>query len=135
MNDLIFVYGTLRPEFDGKMSHWFSQFSEHYSRAFYNGKLFMIKGYPGVIPSDNPNDRVVGDLCRMVDPALSLRNLDYYEGCGNEFKQPTEYLRTETTITKEDGSSVSAWIYLYNLPVKSYLEIESGDFLADFLGK
>ena len=129
MRELIFVYGTLRPAFNGKMSKWLKQHADFISAATFNGKLYMIDGYPGVLPSDRPEDLVYGDLFRMNEPDYVLRKLDHYEGCGDSFNQPTEYTRARKTILRDDGQSSTAWIYLYTLPVKSLMEISSGDFL------
>jgi len=45
-----------------------------------------------------------------------LRELDAYEGCGEGFAEPTQYIRQMLPVTLNDQME-EAWTYLYNWPV------------------
>ncbi len=57
-----------------------------------------------------------------------LRELDIYEGCGEGFAEPTQYIRRMLPVTL-DGNTEEAWTYLYNWPVTHLPRIASGRFL------
>ena len=102
--------------------------SEFISEATYQGKLYLIEYYPGIIPSDNPKDLVYGDILKLANAEL-LNELDKFEGVGSEFPVPNEYRRELQKVILPDGSSKEAWVYLYNWAVKESNLIPSGDFL------
>jgi gamma-glutamylcyclotransferase (GGCT)/AIG2-like uncharacterized protein YtfP len=98
-------------------------------RATYRGRLYRITHYPGVVPSRDPKETVVGDVFRLRDPNRVLRRLDIYEGCGLAPRKRSEYVREVVAVTLEAGGAIEAWTYLYNWPVKASGHIRSGDFL------
>lgn len=112
--DYIFVYGTLKRDANNPLAELLTRHAEFAGEAVYRGKLFKIDYYPGVIPSDDPNDSVPGELYRLdrADEVLPL--LDRYEEVGPEFPEPNEYIRLQQTVLLNDGSAVSAWVYVYN---------------------
>jgi gamma-glutamylcyclotransferase (GGCT)/AIG2-like uncharacterized protein YtfP len=54
--------------------------------------------------------------------------LDAYEGCGEGFAEPTQYIRRMLPVTLNDATE-EAWTYLYNWPVAHLPRIASGRFL------
>lgn len=111
------------------MSALLSSRAQFISEATYQGKLYLIDYYPGVIASENIDDKVIGDVFGISDPSI-LKELDHFEGVGASFPQPNEYLRVIQEVTLNDGQKIEAWVYLYNWPVKSKQRIISGDFLT-----
>jgi gamma-glutamylcyclotransferase (GGCT)/AIG2-like uncharacterized protein YtfP len=126
---LLFVYGTLRRGCANPMQRLLTEHSIWMGLAGYQGKLYKIADYPGAVPSNNNEDRIIGELYRLHQPEWLLRQLDDYEECGPGFPQPAEYRRAIASIFTETGGAVSAWIYLYNRPVDESKRIVSGDFL------
>ncbi|MCJ7837635.1 MAG: gamma-glutamylcyclotransferase [Burkholderiales bacterium] len=98
--------------------------------ASYQGRLYRIDWYPGVIPSDDPKRRVKGEVYVLPQPELVLPQLDKYEECGPGFPAPTEYVREEKEVILNNGRKLIAWIYIYNRPVAGCEEIATGDFLS-----
>lgn len=98
------------------MSRFLAGHAEFVGEAIYRGKLFNVGDYPGVIPSNDPNDIVKGDVYRLRRADLVLPLLDRYEECGAEFPEPNEYSRLRQTVCFKNGSSIIAWVYLYNYP-------------------
>ena len=137
---LIFVYGTLRKKYSDLFvrnqisQHSIFRFLEENSsfvgEAIFQGKLFEVRGYPGVVKSANRQDKVTGDIFKIKPERFEhvIGRLDYYEECGSQFPQPTEYSR-EQCVIHFNNRPLSAWMYLYNLPTAHLQQIESGDYL------
>ena len=125
----LFVYGTLMRGFDHPMAQLLSRSADYIGEARCRGRLYLVKHYPGLVPSDEPDDAVFGELYRLRRPAELLREFDMYEACGEGFKEPTEYVRRMLAVTSGDGAVSEAWTYLYNWPVAHLQRIASGRFL------
>ncbi len=128
-SDLLFVYGTLMRGFDHPMAQLLSRSAAFIGEACCGGRLYLIKHYPGLVLSDDPDDRVFGELYRLSQPAALLREFDMYEACGDGFAAPTEYIRQLLPVMLAEGTAVEAWTYLYNWPVAHLPRIESGRFM------
>ncbi len=128
--ELIFVYGTLRRAVKGDMARLLSRHADHVAQGRYQGRLYQVAGYPGVVPSDDPEEAVTGDVYALRSPKRVLPTLDQYEGCGPGFPKPTEYVRRRQDVLLENGTVCRAWVYLYNRSTDRLRKIASGDFLA-----
>ena len=127
-SDRLFVYGTLLRGFDHPMAQLLSRSAEFLGESHCQGRLYLIKHYPGLVLSDDPNDVVFGELYRLRTPKELLREFDMYEACGEGFAKPTEYIRQMLPVTLNDKTA-EAWTYLYNWPVAHLPRIASGQFL------
>jgi gamma-glutamylcyclotransferase (GGCT)/AIG2-like uncharacterized protein YtfP len=133
ISDRLFVYGTLLRGFDHPMARQLSRRADFLGEARCQGRLYRmthhrIKYYPGLVLSEDPADVVFGELFRLREPAQLLRELDAYEGCGEGFAEPTQYVRRMLPVTLNDQAE-QAWTYLYNWPVAQLPRIASGRFL------
>jgi gamma-glutamylcyclotransferase (GGCT)/AIG2-like uncharacterized protein YtfP len=128
-SDLLFVYGTLMRGFDHPMARLLASNADCLGAARCQGRLYLIKHYPGFLLSDDAADIVHGELFRLRERDALLRELDMYEACGEGFPEPTEYIRQLLGVTLADGSSCEAWTYIYNWPVDGLPRIASGRFL------
>jgi gamma-glutamylcyclotransferase (GGCT)/AIG2-like uncharacterized protein YtfP len=127
-SDRLFVYGTLMRGFDHPMAQLLSRSADFIGEARCRGRLYLVKHYPGLVPSDDADDIVFGELYRLHRPAELLREFDMYEACGEGFAEPTEYVRRMLPVTRDDGTR-EAWTYLYNWPVTHLRRIASGRFM------
>jgi gamma-glutamylcyclotransferase (GGCT)/AIG2-like uncharacterized protein YtfP len=125
----LFVYGTLRRDLRSGMSRLLLKHSEFISYATFQGKLYNVDAYPGVVPSCHSSDRVVGEVYHLLKPDFILSRLDKYEECSVNFPEPTEYIRTVQQVQCINSETMSAWIYLYNHPVDKLPPLPSGDFI------
>jgi gamma-glutamylcyclotransferase (GGCT)/AIG2-like uncharacterized protein YtfP len=125
----IFVYGTLRRGANSEMYQLFAQHAEFVDNATYRGKLYRVDYYPGVVPSDDLNDIVFGEVYLLQNTDIVLPLLDQYEEFGLEFPEPNEYRRLQQTVFLRNGNIFTAWIYIYNHSTESLELIESADFL------
>jgi gamma-glutamylcyclotransferase (GGCT)/AIG2-like uncharacterized protein YtfP len=129
MSDRLFVYGTLMRGFDHPMAKLLSRSAEFLGEARCQGRLHLVKHYPGLVLSDDPGEVVFGELYRLRAPKQLLREFDMYEACGEGFVEPTEYVRQMLPVTGDDGVVGEAWTYLYNWPMAGLPRIASGRFL------
>lgn len=125
--DLLFVYGSLRPAFDGDMARWLAAAARHLGSAWASGRLYRLAGYPGFVPEGE--GRVAGDLFSLPDPAPLLAVLDAFEECSEAFPEPCEYRRERLVVEGPQGP-VRAWAYVYARPVDALALIPDGDFLG-----
>jgi gamma-glutamylcyclotransferase (GGCT)/AIG2-like uncharacterized protein YtfP len=116
MVDLLFVYGTLRSEFDNPHARGLRDAARLVGRATVMGSIFQITHYPGYRP--DPPGEVHGELYRLTNPNATLRALDDYEG--------PEYNR----VTILTSTAETAWIYQFESQPPLSTRIASGDFSA-----
>jgi gamma-glutamylcyclotransferase (GGCT)/AIG2-like uncharacterized protein YtfP len=129
ISDHLFVYGTLMRGFDHPMARLLSRSADFIGEARCQGRLYRIKHYPGLVLSDDPADVVFGELYRLRAPQELLREFDGYEGCGEGFAEPTEYVRQMLSVTLADKTA-ETWTYIYNWPVAHLPRIASGRFMG-----
>jgi gamma-glutamylcyclotransferase (GGCT)/AIG2-like uncharacterized protein YtfP len=109
--DLLFVYGTLRSEFDNRYARLLRKQATLVGKGTVPGSIYRVDHYPAYRPG--PAGEVHGELYRLAEPEATFKVLDEYEG--SEF---------ERVMVKD------AWIYQYKeQPVES-MRILSGDFCA-----
>jgi gamma-glutamylcyclotransferase (GGCT)/AIG2-like uncharacterized protein YtfP len=126
--DYLFVYGTLRRDSN---YHLLARYGQFVGDATYQGKLYMVDYYPGLVPSDNPQDIVYGEVYKLSDPDIVLSRLDDYEECGPKFSEPTEYVRRKQDVIFKSGEVISAWVYIFDRPTDRLQLIVSGDFIRN----
>lgn len=129
MRDHLFVYGTLMRGFDHPMAALLSRSADFLGEARCQGRLYLVKHYPGLVLSGDAADVVFGELYRLRQPEAMLREFDMYEACGEGFAEPTEYIRQMLPVAQDDGAVSEAWTYIYNWPVTQLPRIASGRFL------
>lgn len=128
LNEYIFVYGTLKRDKHSEMHQFLAKHAEFVDVAGYCGKLYKVDYYPGAVPSDDPNDKVHGEVYLIRHPDVLFRHLDQYEECGREFPEPNEYVRRKQQVRLGSGDTVNAWIYLYNRSTQGLQLIEAAIF-------
>jgi gamma-glutamylcyclotransferase (GGCT)/AIG2-like uncharacterized protein YtfP len=129
-DEFIFVYGTLRRACTGNMPGVLTRFTEYVAEGYMLGKLYEVAGYPGAVEAGGSDDRVHGEIYRILDNDLLFALLDAYEECSEQFPQPHEYVRKKRPISLSGNGGIVAWVYLYNLDVTSLPQIASGDYLS-----
>ncbi len=117
MSDAVFVYGSLRSEFDNRYAVELRSAADLVGRATVRGSIFRVGRYPGY--RAEPAGMVCGEVWRLRDPERTLAVLDEYEGS-----------RYRRVLTPTSLPGVDAWIYAYAAEVEAGQRIESGDFLV-----
>jgi gamma-glutamylcyclotransferase (GGCT)/AIG2-like uncharacterized protein YtfP len=125
--DLLFAYGTLRKGFcPPELRVVLERESEHLGAATFQGMLFHLGAYPGVVHSPDPQHQVQGDLYRLRESKQILAALDAYEGCDANRSETGEFARRVATVRLPSGEAKPAWIYVYVGPVEGLKRIPSG---------
>lgn len=124
----LFIYGTLMKELRSNLFFDFENYLSFIGKAYYYGKLFEIRDYPGVIPSSNKKDKVYGEVYEIIDMNFVENHLDEYEGYGLKFAGQEEYIRTMVYVHMKNYSRKRCWIYLYNRPIHHYQRIIDGKY-------
>lgn len=111
--DLLFVYGTLLPGAESPLKAYMEECCDVVGEAWLNGTIAEINGYPALITHDNSSRVVHGTLLRLKNPAASFKIIDDYEGIGDAYPQPWEYLR-EIRRVNHKSETINAWVYVLN---------------------
>ena len=111
MLNLLFVYGTLRSEFNNRYARLLRSGAELVGRATVPGSIYRVRHFPAFRPE--PAGEVHGELYRLRDPETTLKALDEYEG--SEF---------ERVVVN------GMWIYRFAAQPREHSRIVSGDFRA-----
>ena len=127
-DDYLFVYGTLRRDSESEMYHLLARYGDFVGDATYQGKLYMVDYYPGVVPSDDPKDVVHGEAYKLTCSDIVPSRLDDYEECGSVFPEPNEYIRRNEMVKLNSGEVITAWVYIFNRSTEGLQLIQSGDF-------
>ena len=129
MASFLFVYGSLRKAAGHPMHALLARHCAFHAKGHMQGRLFEVDGYPAAITSRHRGDRVHGEVYRIIDEQV-LAALDDYEECTERFPEPHEYVRQPVTAILQDGTSITAWVYLYNRNASSLERITSGDYVS-----
>ena len=117
---MLFVYGTLRKAFDHPMHRLLRAHANFVGTGTFQGKLYDLGRFPGAVSSNEPPDKVLGEIYRLRDAEETFRILDEYEG--------TAFSRNRVSMRNNDGKKIGVWIYLYNRRVSKARMIPSGDY-------
>ena len=127
MTDLVFFYGTLMTGFKRAGRSRIDAQLAPIGRGWMAATLYDLGIYPAAIPASE--NRVWGEVHRMLDRDAVLATLDEIEGFRPGRPDASLYTRIETPITLGDGRVEPAWAYFYNAPLGQAQRIESGDYL------
>ena len=113
---------------DNPYAAYLKEHSHFYDEGTFRGRLYNIGNYPGAVLHDHSDSHVHGSIFSIDEPETVLKELDDYEGFGNDFAQPNEFIR-ELVEVETENKALKCWVYLYNLPVNFLRHIISGDYL------
>lgn len=127
-SEFLFVYGTLLAAFDHPQHQIVKNYAEFASFAYMPGHLYEVKGYPGAVYLPQEAAKIYGELYRIKQHSALFTYLDDYEECSSAFPEPHEYAR-QCCLIFIAKKTVSAWVYLYNWPIKNLQKIDTGNYL------
>lgn len=126
--EFLFVYGTLRRDCGNDLHRLIARNSDYVGMATFQGNMYQVAEYPGIVPSDNVSDQVVGELYLLSNTIKLLNVLDEYEEYDPENAAESLFVRTEVKVII-DGEEKIAYAYLYNRTTDPLTKITSGDYL------
>jgi len=121
----IFFYGTLMQGFALRQRLQLDGLLEYIGKGVVLGQLFDFGRYPGLVCGDG---QVFGELYRIVVADTLLTRTDFIEGYKVVDPTAGEYQRVLLPVRLEDGITVEAWVYLYNLSIGAASKIIGGDY-------
>ena len=119
--DYLFVYGTLRNDYDLKLKGMVSKDMEYIGKAKVDASLYDLGKYPGAVKEKSNNNEVVGDVFLVNDPIKIFKILDKYEG--------ETFSRKKDHVKLRSGKLVNAWVYWYNLKPNKDRIIKYKDYM------
>lgn len=132
MSTYLFVYGTLRASFSNAPATRLRQYSRYVGEGTIAGRLYDIGSYPGARYLPDEPELIYGSVYALFPDRQAdlLRLLDAYEGVQDtpSENKPDEYTRCIIPVTCA-GQPINCWVYLYNWPVDSLRQIDSGDYV------
>ena len=126
--DYLFVYGTLLNTSRLSITRFLNSNSTPICSGYFPGKLYEISDYPGAVYIPENSSFVHGNILKLQNTELVLKELDLYEEVGNQFSTPNEYLRTVIRVQNTIGQDFQCWAYLYNLQTENLQIISSGKY-------
>ena len=127
MKEYLFVYGTLRKDYDLKLKNKVSEDLQYVGQGKVGASMYDIGRYPGAVRS-SAGDEVIGDVFELTDTERVLRILDKYEGIDPSGK-PSEFVRKRGKIRLRNGKEVTAWVYWYNFDLSKKVKIKQKNYL------
>ena len=128
VEEYLFVYGTLRRDCGNDLHRLIARNSDYIGMATFQGQMYHVADYPGIVTSENAADQVVGELYLLSKTIKLLNVLDEYEEFDAEDLTASLFVRNKVDVNLK-GKIISSYAYLYNRPVNSLKRITSGDFL------
>ncbi len=128
MKDYLFVYGTLRKDYDLKLRKKVQNDLEYVGRAKVGASLYDLGSYPGAVKS-NDGREVIGDVFLVNDPGRVFQVLDKYEGYRENETSNSEFVRKRNRVKMSSGKNVNAWVYWYNFDTGNKTKIRQKDYL------
>lgn len=125
--EFLFTYGTLMHGFSNPFAQRLHSLSTWEGAGTFPGSLYKISWYPGAIYDENADSQVYGEIYRLEEKEILLKELDEYEDVLEDEIQSL-YLRKIIPVRIQNGSLLSCWVYLYNQDLSSLQKIESGNF-------
>ena len=125
--NLLFVYGSLLLP-SNQYGSFLQNNSTLVSEGWLRGYLYDCGGYPAAVPIEHTQEKVEGRIYLLHDDEIILKYLDDYEGFGEQFTDPNEFVRKKLDI-HTDLETINCWVYLYNRPTDGLKKIPGGNYL------
>ena len=127
MKEYLFVYGTLRKDYDLKLKNKVRDDLQYVGQGKVGASMYDIGRYPGAVRS-SAGDEVIGDVFLVTAPERVLGILDKYEGIASDGR-PSEFVRKRGKVRLRSGKQVMAWVYWYNFDPSRKVRIKHKDYL------
>ncbi len=129
-SEFLFVYGFLKKGFRSNAKKELTKNSFFVGNATLNGKLFLVKDYPGAVESKvkNIKNTIYGELYKIKNQRHLFTILNEFEECSKRFPEPTLFKKKLCKVTTEEGKEIKAWVYIYNRETRGLQQIKSGVF-------
>ena len=128
MSQSLFAYGTLQPGCAPPQMAGVVARMRAAGEGFVRGRLYDLGGYPGAVPDESAEGKILGTVMELPDDAEILRRLDAYEECDALAPDASEYVRELREVELASGGRRTCWFYRYNGKTDAKRVIASGDW-------
>ena len=129
MNKYLFVYGTLMKKYTGLKPINLEKYGKYICEGYIHGRIYEIDNFPGLIITNEPNEKVFGEIFLLNDFNRSIHELDQYEDFFPDDLGKSLYVRQIKQINVKGGGIKKAWVFIYNRAVDKKKRIVSGNYL------
>ena len=134
--ELLFIYGTLMAVAQHPLGNLLREKGEFVGKGHIQACLYEITEtddqginiYPGAVPSAYEEDRVYGELWRVLEPQEVFPVFNHYEACTPDWPEPYEFELRRVPVNLEDGKVITAGSYLYAWDTSKAVPIPSGRY-------
>jgi gamma-glutamylcyclotransferase (GGCT)/AIG2-like uncharacterized protein YtfP len=123
--DYLFVYGKLKTTKGGVVSNYLKSNAELLGNAYMHAIMYDLGNYPGLIPSNDFENKVYGELFAIKDAKKVFAVLDDYEEAWPLVTDDPEYSRKIHDVYYNE-IALPCWVYVYNWSVDGKELITSG---------
>jgi gamma-glutamylcyclotransferase (GGCT)/AIG2-like uncharacterized protein YtfP len=127
MKNYLFVYGTLRKEFENQMAIFLQNNANYWRDGVMEGELYDVGTYPAALYEEGAPTVIQGNIFELTgDREEIFRVLDLYEGVEEDL-----YIRVIRPIIIEEGEErkeILSWVYLFNSSTYHLRLIQHGDY-------
>jgi gamma-glutamylcyclotransferase (GGCT)/AIG2-like uncharacterized protein YtfP len=127
--NLLFVYGTLLPEFNLSISKLLRSEADFIGHGFVFAKLYDIGEYPGIVLDYSLENKVYGNVYHLHNPESTFRILDEYEEINSSLPEENEYIRSIVKVYLSEHE-VEANVYVYVKDISILKIIPSGQYIS-----
>lgn len=128
VEEYLFVYGTLRRDCGNDLHRLIARNSDYIGMATYQGQMYQVADYPGIIPSNDAKDQVIGELYLLSNTIKLLNVLDEYEEYNADMPAESLFVREQVKVSLK-GKEIETYAYLYNKKIDPKTRIASGDYV------
>jgi gamma-glutamylcyclotransferase (GGCT)/AIG2-like uncharacterized protein YtfP len=123
MTRYLFVYGTLKKEFNNPYARIVRKHARLVSTGRINAVLYRVSTYPAAVLSRDPTAWVEGEVYLIDDYDTLLRLLDEYEGYDAGNPAGSLFVRAAVPVDVDNAASQLCWVYLFNGPVANLTKV------------
>lgn len=127
MSKYLFVYGSLRNEFNNPMASFLNETAQYICDGQLQGFLYDIQTYPGAVHDFTTESLILGQVFKMSNETVIFNVLDPYEGIEDELF--TRQICPVFVEAEADKKTINCWVYLFNKPTMFLKKIENGNYI------
>ncbi|GLU50788.1 gamma-glutamylcyclotransferase family protein [Dyadobacter frigoris] len=123
----LFTYGTLMQGFSNPFAQRLHTLSTFEGKGSFPGTLYKIDWYPGAVYDTENQNRIYGEVYKIMVPEILFPELDEYEDVFED-EEKSLYMRKIIPVLMNNGVLIDCWTYIYNQDITNIEIIKSGDF-------
>lgn len=125
--EYLFVYGKLKTTQGGIVSAFLQNNAKLLGNGYMHGLLYNLGSYPGVIATNNCNNKVWGEIFEIENTKKVFDVIDDFEEAWPLVTNDPEYSRKMIDVYYKN-ITLPCWVYVYNWAVDDDKLIVGGEY-------